>query len=94
MISLDENGKGFAFGKTFSEKANIKKILKIVETANGENKILTYCIVHARALEKAKELSLKLTESLGKAPAYITEISPIVGLNAGIGAVAVSFISQ
>ncbi|MBW9159049.1 hypothetical protein, partial [Clostridium tagluense] len=41
----------------------------------------------------ASALALKLTENLGQAPEYITEISPVVGLNAGIVAIAVSFIS-
>jgi len=93
IVSIDENGKGIVFGKTFSKKANIKKIMEIVKKANEENKIKSYSIVHANALLKAEELSLKLTQTLGQSPEYITEISPIVGLNAGIGAIAVSFIS-
>jgi len=94
IISIDDNGTGIAFGKTFSAKANTKKIQEIVKAANKENKVLAYSIVHANALEKAKELSLKLTDDLGQAPEYVTEISPIVGLNAGIGSIAVSFISS
>ncbi|MGH4141085.1 DAK2 domain-containing protein [Clostridium sp.] len=93
IVSIDENGKGIAFGKTFSSKANIKKILDIVKSANEKNKIISYSVVHANASVKASELSLKLTESLGQPPEYITEISPVVGLNAGIGAIAVSFIT-
>lgn len=93
IISIDENGKGVAFGKTFSKRANTKKILKIVKKANEENKIISYSIVHASSLVRAEELSLELTEVLGYGPEYITEISPVVGLNAGIGAIAVSFIT-
>ncbi|GCD11971.1 DAK2 domain-containing protein [Clostridium tagluense] len=93
IISIDENGKGIAFGKTFSTKANTKKILDIVKKANQENRIISYNVVHANCHIKASELALKLTENLGQAPEYITEISPVVGLNAGIGAIAVSFIS-
>ncbi|MGV8984375.1 DAK2 domain-containing protein [Clostridium sp.] len=93
IISIDENGKGIAFGKTFSTKANTKKILDIVNKANEKSKISSYSVVHANANMKAIELSLKLTKSLGQPPEYITEISPVVGLNAGIGAIAVSFIT-
>lgn len=93
IISIDENGKGIAFGKTFSTRANTKKIMDIVKKANEENKIRSYSVVHANAHIKASELALKLTQNLGQAPEYITEISPVVGLNAGIGAIAVSFIS-
>lgn len=73
-------------------KQILKKIVEIVNKANEENKIVSYSIVHANVPVKAEELSLKLTEALGQAPEYVTEISPIVGLNAGIGAIAVSFI--
>jgi DegV family protein with EDD domain len=93
IISIDENGKGVAFGKAFSAKSNTEKILRIVKKANSENKIISYSIVHANALKKANEYSLKLTEALGQPPEYITEISPVVGLNAGIGSIAVSYIS-
>lgn len=91
IVSIDENGKGIAFGKTFSKQSNTKKILKIVRKADEEKKIISYNIVHAASILKAEELGLKLTEILGQAPEYITEISPVVGLNAGIGAIAVSF---
>jgi DegV family protein with EDD domain len=94
IISIDENGKGVAFGKAFSAKANTQKILEIVKSANSENKIISYSIVHANCLEKANEYSLKLTQSLGQPPQYVTEISPVVGLNAGIGAIAVSYITN
>lgn len=94
IISIDENGKGVAFGKAFSAKANTHKILEIVKKANSERKIISYSIVHANCLEKANEYSLKLTQTLGQPPQYVTEISPVVGLNAGIGAIAVSYITN
>lgn len=86
--------KGIAFGKAFSEKTNTQKILGIVKSANNENRIISYSIVHANCLKKANEYSLKLTKIIGQPPEYITEISPVVGLNAGIGAIAVSYISN
>lgn len=94
IISINGDGKGIVVGKTFSAKSSIKKIIAIVNKANENNKVVSYNIVHANAFIKANELSLKLTTVLGKSPEYITEISPIVGLSAGIGSVAVSFISS
>lgn len=91
IISIDDKGKGIAFGKAFSSKANIKKIIAIAKKAHMENKILTYCIVHANALQESEALGLQLTELIGIKPTYITEISPIVGLNAGIGSIAIAF---
>ncbi|MBU3182610.1 DAK2 domain-containing protein [Clostridium psychrophilum] len=94
IISINVDGKGIVVGKTFSAKSSIKKIIAIVNKANENNKVVSYNIVHANAFIKANELSLKLTTVLRKSPEYITEISPIVGLSAGIGSVAVSFISS
>ncbi len=94
IISIDENGKGIAFGKAFSSKSNIKKILQLVTEDHQENRIKSYCVVHAHAPQRATLIGDQLTGLLGKAPDYITEISPIVGLNAGKGAVAVAYIME
>lgn len=93
IVSIDHTGKGVAFGKAFSSKANINKIIDNINKANLENKIMSYCIVHANAFQKAEDLKLKLTDMLGQEPVYITEISPIVGLNAGVGSVAVAYLT-
>ncbi len=94
IVSLDENGKGIAFGSAFSQKANTKKILGIVEKHHQEAAIEKYCVVHADAAEKAREYARELEKITGKSPEYITEISPIVALNAGRGAVAVALIQS
>lgn len=91
IISIDEGGRGVASGKAFSTGQNIRKIIGIVRKAREEDKITSYCIVHANAEFRAQELGRKLTEVLGQEPEYITEISSVVGLNAGIGAIAVSY---
>jgi uncharacterized protein len=90
IVSLDETGKGIAFDKAFSRKANTRKIMQIIEKMHLENPVERYCIVHADAMEKAEEYAGLLNKMLGYPPVYITEISPIVALNAGRGAVAVA----
>jgi len=94
IVSLDEHGKGVAFGKAFSRRANTKKIMETVTQLNAQAPIDKYCIVHADAPDKAREYERRLTALLGKPPAYITEISPIVALNAGRGAVAVALMQE
>lgn len=94
IVSLDETGKGVAFGKAFSRAANTRKIMEIVKGHHRESPVERYCVVHADAPEKAGEYAEKLTEMLGIPPVFITEISPIVALNAGRGAVAVALIQQ
>jgi len=94
IVSLDENGKGIAFGSAFSQKANTHKIMGIVEKHHQEAAVERYCVVHADAAEKAKEYARELEKITGKPPVYITEISPIVALNAGRGAVAVAMVQS
>jgi uncharacterized protein len=94
IVSLDEEGRGKAFANALSRKTNTRKIIKIVKQIQDEKPISNYCIVHAGALEKAETYRHLFTELLKKEPEYITEISPIVALNAGLGAVAVCIMSD
>ncbi len=94
IVSLDEQGKGIAFDKAFSQRANTKKIMSIVAQLHEKSPVEKYCIVHADAADKAQEYERRLTSLLGKPPEYTTEISPIVALNAGRGAVAVSVMQR
>lgn len=90
IISLDEKGKGVAFGASFSQDGSKKKILKGV--MKNRETIRKYAVVHAGVLDRARDYAAELTRILGKEPEYIMEISPIVGIHAGIGAVAVAWI--
>lgn len=92
VVSIDEKGKGMIQGKAFSEKANTRQIMKIVRITHAEKGITRYAIVHADALDKALEFKNKCMQILGKEPEYIMNISTIVGMSAGIGTVAVSYI--
>jgi len=91
IVSIDSNGNGIAFGKAYSSSANINKIIEILKKENEQNEIKGYCIVHANAEEKARELEERIIKEIALKSEYINEISTIVGLNAGIGALAVCF---
>ena len=86
VVSLDEEGKGVIAAKAFSLGQNVRKIMKLI--AKGE--IESYAIVHANSLPRAEKMASKIKLKTGIDPLYITEISPIVAMNAGIGAVAVA----
>ena len=49
-----------------------------------------YSLVHANRDERVNEYKEYYTKLIGKEPEYIMEISTIVAMNAGIGAVAIS----
>jgi uncharacterized protein len=94
IVSLDEEGRGVAFANALTRKSNTKKILNIVQSIQEQHPLSKYCIVHAGAPDKASSYQELFTRMLGKAPDYVAEISPIVALNAGLGAVAVGLISE
>jgi fatty acid-binding protein DegV len=50
--------------------------------------------VHANAEKKADEYQKLFVALLGQEAEYITEISPIIALNAGVGSVAIALISN
>jgi hypothetical protein len=94
IISLDEEGKGIAFGKSFSRKGNMDKIKKLVTEFGQKDRVWNYAIVHARALDRAQDYAADIEKILGKAPAYIQEISPVVGAHNGIGVVGIGIMHE
>jgi hypothetical protein len=89
IVSLDKNGDSKLIGKAFSVRANEKKIIRMVEDLNKEGKLKSFAVVHGSAPEEGKNFAAKLEGALGMRPEYIMPISPVIGLNAGKGSVAV-----
>ena len=90
IITLDADGKGVAYGASLSQSGSIKKIMAGLKKAQGT--IHRYVVVHAAVPEAAKHFAEEAESILGYPPEYCMEISPIVGIHAGIGAVAVAWI--
>ncbi len=94
IISLDEEGKGEAFGKSFSRQGNMEKIKKLLAEYAEKGQIWNYAIVHARALDRANTYAEELEGILGEAPAYVQEIGPVVGAHNGIGVVGIGIMYE
>lgn len=94
IVSLDGNGKGVAFDKAFSRKGLLKKISRIILNTENGSGIDRYVIVHASAIDEAEQFSNIVKEITNMEPDYITEISPIVGMHSGRGAVAIGLIES
>jgi len=90
IITIDQDGKGAVAGKSFSRDGNMKKILRKVLRASAERKIHSYAIVHARNPERAEVYAEKLAGALGRPPEFIMSASPVIGVHAGPGLVAVA----
>jgi DegV family protein with EDD domain len=90
IVSLDREGKGTAFAASFSQAGARKKILRHVAKHRAD--VARYAVVHAGAPERANEYAHELAGILGKEAEYVMEISPAVGIHAGIGAIAVAYL--
>ena len=94
VVSIDAEGKGSIAEKAFSEKGNEKKLFRLLEKVNAQEEISRYAIVHANNPEKAEAYRKRSVALLGKEPEYIMNISTIVGMSAGVGTVAISYMCE
>lgn len=89
IVSVDGEGKSILYGKGFSEAGNLKRIIAMVVADHAKTPLRDYAIGHSGASEKAAAVAAELKRVLGFPPRYVTEISAVVALNAGPGAVSV-----
>jgi DegV family protein with EDD domain len=94
IISLDSEGKTELYGKALGMKSNINKILKMIESFHRNSPVKQYAIGHAHATEEARKFEARIQKILGKKAEYIIEISPAIGVHAGIGALSVSLLAE
>lgn len=94
IMSLDENGKGAAFGFSFSKKGITKKIVNLIKQEMEQTGILSYGLVHCLNEELVEEYRTTFTELIGFGPEYITEVSSAVAIHSGIGTVAIGYIRK
>lgn len=94
VVSLDDEGKGSIAAKAFSEKSNTDKILQIMKNDHDHKKITRFSILHANAEKRANDLKERAVALLGYEPEYTMNISTIVGMSAGVGTVAVSYMCE
>ena len=94
IISIDKEGKSIIFQKAFSRKGITKKILDIIDHAASEHQIWEYAVIYSNKEERqfAEWYAQQLELIIGKQAIFIDTVSPVVGANAGIGSVAVSYI--
>lgn len=94
IISVDERGKSILLEKAFSQKGNVQKVIKRIRKAVSGKKIWKYSVLHAHDPAVAKQYAKQLEKQLGKPADFIIDISPVVGLSAGLGALAVSLMYE
>jgi len=92
VISIDENGKSMLFGNTFSQQASLSKIYDHIRKISEGKTVWNYIMLHAHNPEGAREAGEKLFEITGKRAVSSVDISPVIGMHAGNGAIAVSIL--
>jgi DegV family protein with EDD domain len=91
IITIDEEGKAVMFDKSFSRKGNIRKVLRLIKEMTGRNRIWEYAVVYSNreTIKMAEWYANELETIIGKKAAYLSTISPVIGISAGRGTVAV-----
>lgn len=90
IISLDDTGKGVAYGASFTQSKSLRKI--IAEARRHSSGMYRYAVVHAACPEHAAAFAQEVAVAVGHEREYIMEISPVVGIHAGVGAIALAWI--
>ncbi len=94
IVSMDENGKSLVFGKTYSQKSNMVKVINHLKDITQDKKIWNYIVLHANNKEGADWYANELQKITTKKPVSVVNISPVIGANAGIGAASVAFMYE
>ena len=91
IVSMDKEGKAIIFGNTFSQQSNMVKVINHIKEIAHSRTIWNYIVLHANNPGSAGWYIEKMKTITGKKPAAVVNISPVIGSNAGIGAVSVAF---
>jgi DegV family protein with EDD domain len=94
IVSLDAEGRSILHGRAFSVRRNVEKIVEMVVGRHAESPLRCYAVVHGHDRAAADDLAARLEQALGFPPLYVEEISAVVALNAGRGAVAVATMAE
>jgi len=94
IISLDKNGASNLLGKSFGFRRNVNNIVKELLRHNEHHAIYRFAIGHAHNEVEAIAAAEEIRSVLGKEAEFIIDISPVIGVHAGIGAVSVAYMEK
>ncbi len=94
IVSFDLEGAPFLFDKAYTQKVNMKKVMKHTEKFLKGKKLWNYQVLHAEREDTAQWFTTEMTKLTGKKPLSVLNISPVIGLSAGKGTVAISLMVE
>ncbi len=74
--------------KSFSHEANIRHLMDRVAEIHRHQPLAAWGVAHAHSVDRAREVARELESRLGKAPEFIVDASPALGLHTGWGTIA------
>ena len=94
IMSIDEKGKGTAFGFGLSKKSITKKIVKHIKKDLEGKGIKEYALIHCLNESLLEEYKRIFTDIIGKEPVYTAEVSSATAIHSGKGTVAIGYITN
>jgi hypothetical protein len=94
IVSMDAEGASTVFGKTFSQRSNMRKVVGHVEQICRQRKIWNSVVLHANNPSAADWYARRMAVICGKEPVCVVNISPVIGASAGLGAAAVALMVE
>jgi uncharacterized protein len=94
IVSIDETGKAVVFGKAFNQRANMEKVMAHITKLCSEKKVWNYIVLHANNDRAADWYTRKMEKLTGMKPVSVVNISPVIGVHAGMGAAAVALLPE
>lgn len=90
IVSMDEHGQSMLFGKTFSQRSNMEKVIKHIQHLACHKTIWNYIVLHADNKTAANWYAKNMQDLFAKSPVSKVNISPVIGAHAGVGAASVA----
>lgn len=94
IISVNNDGKAYTFGKAYSEKGSMRLLMKEASAVINKGKIWGYSISHIQNPETATWYATQMEEMTGKKPLFINNCSPVLGVHGGPGTVVLSIMEE
>ena len=91
IISMDEDGKAKVFGKAYSQKSNMEKVINHIREITQDRPVWNYIVLHAGNPDAATWYATSMKRLTGMDPIASVNISPVIGANAGVGTASVAF---
>lgn len=93
IITLDEHGEGGIFKIAFNPEKALKKILKHIKHIDNSKGIKHFAVTYVDDEQLGIAFADALTDALNKEPEFITKSSGVIAMGAGVGAVAVAYMT-